>query len=87
MYLPRTFTWRRAARQGVVASLYGGPAIPGPTNGVLVDGTIKAGDLVGALFGMTIADLVSRIEAGNTYVNVHTSATPSGEIRGSMNCR
>lgn len=59
---------------GVVAFLYG-PAVPGggSENGVLATGTITDADLVGALSGQTVLDLVAAIEAGNTYVNVHTS--------------
>jgi len=33
---------------------------------------------------MTIADLVTAIEAGNVYANVHTTAHPGGEIRGQL---
>jgi hypothetical protein len=69
---------------GVVAFLYGGGLIPGRTNGVLSEGTITDADLLGALNGMTVSDLVDAIEAGNTYVNVHTISTPSGEIRGQI---
>jgi len=58
--------------------------IPGQHNGILATGVITAENLVGALAGATIADLVAAIEAGNTYVNVHTSANPGGEIRGQL---
>ena len=73
---------------GVVAWLYpeGPPpvVIPGRTDGVLAEGTITAADLVGALEGGSIADLVDEMMAGNTYVNVHTLAVGSGEIRGQI---
>ena len=73
---------------GVVAWLYpeGPPpvVIPGRTDGVLAEGTITAADLVGALAGKSISDLVDEMMAGNTYVNVHTLAVPSGEIRGQI---
>lgn len=32
----------------------------------------------------TLADIVNALESGNTYINVHTSDHPSGEIRGQV---
>ena len=58
--------------------------IPGRFSGVLASGTITAADLVGPLAGMTLQDLLNAMEAGNTYVNVHTSQFPGGEIRGQI---
>jgi hypothetical protein len=70
----------------VVAWLYpdSPPAvlIPGPTNGILAEGVITASDLVGPLTGGSLGDLIAAIEQGTAYVNVHTTANPSGEIRG-----
>jgi hypothetical protein len=72
----------------VVAWLYpGGPPpqlIEGRFQGVLAEGTITAGDLVGPLAGATLADLVDELSAGNAYVNVHTSQFPPGEVRGQI---
>lgn len=72
----------------VVAWLHpdGPPAqlIPGRTQGTLALGTITADDLVGPLAGAGLADLVAAMNAGNTYVNVHTSQFPGGEIRGQI---
>lgn len=58
--------------------------IPGRFNGVVAMGTITDPDLVGPLAGSPINDLIEQIEAGNTYVNVHTSSNPTGEIRGQI---
>ncbi len=58
--------------------------IPGRFQGVLAEGVITDADLVGPLAGATLADLVAEIEAGNTYVNVHTTTNPGGEIRGQI---
>lgn len=72
----------------VVAWLYPSepPAqlIPGRSSGVLASGTITADDLVGALAGQPLSELVDAMESGTTYVNVHTSQFPGGEIRGQI---
>ncbi|SMO60435.1 CHRD domain-containing protein [Fodinibius sediminis] len=73
---------------GVVVWLY--PASPppklieGPFQGVLAEGEITADDLTGALEGATLDALIDEMEAGNTYVNVHTTQHPSGEVRGQI---
>ena len=70
----------------------------GRLQGVIAEGTITASNLVGTLAGHPLADLVSEIKAGNTYVNVHTndgiSPTntgpgdfPGGETRGQLEHR
>jgi hypothetical protein len=78
----------------VVAFLYGNvPPGGGRIQGVIAEGTITAVGLVGPLAGHSLADLITAIEAGNAYVNVHTNDGvdpsntgpgdfPGGEIRG-----
>jgi CHRD domain len=67
----------------------------GPSHGVIAAGTITTSDLVGPLAGMTLDDLISAIQAGNIYANVHTDDGvappntgpgdfPGGEIRGQL---
>lgn len=58
--------------------------IPGRFQGVLATGSITDADLVGPLAGMTLADLVVRLDADMAYVNVHTQQHPGGEIRGQI---
>jgi hypothetical protein len=72
----------------VVAWLYpdAPPAqlIPGRSSGILATGVITPDDLVGPLADATLDDLSEAMRAGNTYVNVHTSQYPPGEIRGQI---
>lgn len=76
---------------GIVVWLYpaGPPAqlIPGRHSGVLAEGEITAGSLVGSLAGQPLAALLDEIRAGNIYANVHTSQFPPGEIRGQLGTR
>ncbi|MBS0001145.1 MAG: CHRD domain-containing protein [Cyclobacteriaceae bacterium] len=67
----------------VVAFLFPGPLVPS-ANGILAEGTITSANLIGPLAGKTLADLVSAINDGQTYVNVHTIAFGGGEIRGQI---
>lgn len=69
-----------------------GPFGAGRTDGVLAEGTITAGNLVGPLAGHPLSDLVEAMSTGNAYVNLHTNDGvdgvntgagdfPGGEIR------
>jgi hypothetical protein len=60
-----------------------------------IRGVIRASNLVGALAGRPLSDLIAAIEAGTAYVNVHTNDGvglpntgpgdfPGGEIRGEI---
>jgi hypothetical protein len=64
-------------------------------NGRLAEGDISAANLVGPLAGQSLDALTEAIEAGNTYVNVHTNDFqdlantgpgdfPGGKIRGQL---
>ena len=68
----------------VTAFLFGFVPEGATVNGILAQGMVTDSDLVGPLAGQTIADLVAELEAGNAYVNVHTQALASGEIRGQI---
>jgi len=80
---------REGTNGGVLFWLCGGDGKPTcPGVGGTVSGTIVAGDIK-AIAGQGIAagDLAAALaamRAGATYVNVHTSAFPGGEIRGQI---
>ena len=58
--------------------------VPGRFDGVYVEGTITAASLVGPFAGQPLSALLDAMRAGNTYVNVHTSAFQGGEVRGQI---
>jgi len=72
---------------GPVAAFLFGPADPpASSDGLLAEGTITEADLIptAGTFDGTMAEFVELIRSGDTYVNVHTSANPDGEIRGQL---
>jgi len=69
---------------GIVAFLAGGVAV-GLEGKIKVEGTLTDANVNGAVgCGSTISELVDSMRAGNTYVNVHSSANVFGEIRGQI---
>jgi CHRD domain len=86
-----------AGLNGPVVAFLAGPFASGGgrTDGVLAERTITAADLIGPLAGQPISALIDEMQAGNTYVNVHTNDGigdvntgrgdfPGGEIRGQI---
>lgn len=59
----------------------GGPVSP---DGVLAEGTAAAPDASNACNWEDVGDVLTAIENGYAYVNVHTLAHPPGEIRGQI---
>ncbi len=92
------------ANGGIVVWLYPSTAaVPGPVgqgriDGVIAQGTITAGNLVGSLAGQPLGALLADIRTANAYVNVHTNDGvaptntgpgdfPGGEVRGQVEAR
>lgn len=72
-----------------------GPLGQGRIQGVIAEGTITAANLVNALAGKELSDLMALIENEEAYVNVHTNNGvaptnqgpgdfPGGELRGQL---
>ncbi|HEX2723072.1 MAG TPA: CHRD domain-containing protein [Gemmatimonadaceae bacterium] len=58
------------------------PSTPtGAVNSVFASGTLTAANLPA---GVTLGSLKDLLLSGNAYVNVHTTANPTGEIRGQI---
>jgi hypothetical protein len=67
----------------VVLTLFKG----GPTeqvNGTVGEANVTASNLEGPMKGKDVTDLVTAMKNGTTYVNVHTTDFPDGEIRGQL---
>ena len=67
----------------VVLTLFKG----GPTeqvNGTVAEANVTTSNLEGPMKGKDVTDLVTAIKNGTTYVNVHTTDFPDGEIRGQL---
>ncbi len=82
---------RPAITGGVSAFLCGGGGKPPCPPSGTVTGTITPSDVIGpAAQGIAPGEfgaLVEAIRAGATYVNVHTTQFPGGEIRGAIDSR
>ncbi|MET0728711.1 MAG: CHRD domain-containing protein [Acidimicrobiales bacterium] len=60
------------------------PAAGGTITGTITAADVGAGGAAQGLAAGELAELVSAIRAGATYVNVHTVARPGGEIRAQL---
>lgn len=54
------------------------------SNGLFINGSIVDSSLIGPMKGKSLSDLVTSMNDGNNYVNVHTQEHPDGEIRGQL---
>ncbi len=73
---------------GVTVFFCGGTTRPACPQSGTVTGDFTANDVLPLttqqLEAQNLAKLLAAIRAGKTYVNVHTSSSPAGEIRGQI---
>lgn len=68
---------------GLFAAPQGAPANVG--NGVLVEGTVTPGKMPASTpNGLRFEDMKALMRSGGAYVNVHSTASPAGLVRGQV---
>jgi hypothetical protein len=68
----------------VVVTLFKSDTPTEMKNGTLGEGNFTAANFEGPMKGKGLNDLVTAMKNGSTYVNVHTTDMPDGEIRGQL---
>lgn len=68
----------------VGVTLFRGTTGSGRFSGTLARGTITSPDAGNACGWTTLDQVIDAMEDGNTYVNVHTTQFPGGELRGQI---
>ena len=68
----------------IIVPLFNASTPTGRLTGELTEGAITSDNLVGPLQGRQLSDLITLMQNGTAYVNVHTVENPEGEIRGTI---
>jgi hypothetical protein len=77
---------KAGANGDVIVDLLNAPESKGKDTayGMIFRGNLSDSNLKGTMQGKTLDDLTAAMESGDTYVNVHTTEHPDGEIRGQL---
>ena len=67
-----------------IVPLYKSDTPYGQMSGVLAKGNFTAETFQGPMAGKPLSDLITDMQNGETYVNIHTQQNPDGEIRGQI---
>lgn len=78
------YTGKAGATGNVIVDLLTGKKENPTRLGMAIRGNITDSSLVGPMQGKSLADLISAINNGDTYVNVRTQTHADGEIRGQL---
>lgn len=73
-----------AGQNGPVVAFLAGVVSGGLDGTVKFSATLTGNNIINDACGASIADLVNSMSSGLTYVNVHSLANPSGEVRGQI---
>ena len=68
----------------VIVTLFKANSPTGQINGTLSQGNITSDILQGNLDNKQVSDLLSLMQKGQLYVNIHTLPNPDGEVRGQI---
>ena len=74
----------QAGFNGPVILFLAGMIPTGLDGKVKIEGTLSTANILDDSCGSTISAIVDSMKSGGTYVNVHSSANPSGEVRGQI---
>ena len=72
-------------QNGSVVAFLAGPFTPGYDGKIEIKATITNASIINDTCGADLSALIASMEAGMSYVNVHSIRNPSGEVRGQIN--
>ena len=73
-----------AGSNGPIVIFLAGDFTGGYDGKVEIKGTVDADNIIGVDCGADISQIVDAMEAGDAYVNVHSTGNPGGEVRGQI---